>query len=679
MVKNYLAKYSIKGKGKFLSFSILLAFLIMLLLLVLYFQAGREQTTITSPLSGGFSMQQQEVLDRIVRIDSLSDADDLLAMETELHHLIATEADWITLPFLSGDLVWIYDQIGDFYQRLSDLEHAKKYNERAYVLLDSISDLSLKSAVLINKSNIESDLGNFESAIRILFEGMQLYGEDTTAVDFVDFYNNLGSAYSGIENYDLAIHYFEKLIRLAENLDLEHEYGYYYGNLGHTYLLLGDLGKSIRYLEQAKEYFAKFGQLEEELLLNTILASNYTKIGRLVEAEALLKDNLGQLEQRQLWMPYVETTISLFDYYIAIGNPAAALKVIDSGMEKIHYSQTDRLTMKIYDRLIAYYEGNKNYPQAFYYLNERNQLADSISNATKGDLMRELTVRYETDRKNARISQLTTLNEKERNRNRVFGLSILLLVSIMILIGLLLRRIAIQNRALADANYTKDRLFSVIAHDLRSPMSALQGVSSLLRHYLEQKDEEKLLELSYKTDFTLNNINDLLDNLLNWAVANHQEIKVEPDVISIQELLTDTIRLYSSNIESRKIQFEQKVEEAVVFGDPNMISSVFRNILSNAIKHTPKNGFITLKGQVTGEYYQVSLQDSGPGIPEEVLRNLFRNKDKLLRSEEKDSFGLGLRLALFFVRKNGGDLKITNSEAGALAVVLLPLNKSIEI
>lgn len=660
MVKNYLTKYStIKGKGKFLSFSILLAFLILILLLFLYFQAGREQATTPSQPSDAFSGQKQEIIDRIAHIDSLSDADDLLAMETELHHLIATEDDWITLPFLSGEMVWIFDQIGDFHQRLSDLENAKKYNEKAYVLLDSIPDLSLKSAVLINKANIESDLGNFDGAIRTLFEGMELYGEDTTAVDFVDFYNNLGAAYSGIENYDLAIHYFEKLIRLAGHLDLEHEYGYYYGNLGHTYLLLGDLEQSIHYLEQAKGYFEKFGQLEEELLLNTILASNYTKTGRLVEAEALLKGNLEQLEQRQLWMPYVETTISLFDYYIAVGNPAEAMKVIDSGMEKIHYSQTDRLTMKIYDRLIAYYEENKNYPQAFHYLTERNHLADSISHATKGDLMRELTVRYETDRKNVRISQLTSLHEKERNRNKVFGLSILLLIFIMVLIGLLLRRIAVQNRALADANYTKDRLFSVIAHDLRSPMSALQGVSSLLRHYLEQKNEEKLLELSYKTDFTLNNINDLLDNLLNWAVANHQEIKVEPDVIPIQELLTETIRLYSSNIESRKIRFEQWMDAAPVYGDPNMISSVFRNILSNAIKHTPKNGSITLKGQVTGEYYQVSLQDSGPGIPEEVLKNLFKSEDKLLRSEGKDSFGLGLRLALFLSAKMAGIYRST--------------------
>lgn len=676
MVKNDFLKISIKGKGKLLPFLIVLILLVLLALFVLFIENKAIHTQVDAKQT--IPGEKQEIFTKINLIDSLEGVNNLLSMETELQHLIGTEEDWASLQFTAGERIWIFDKIAGFFQRLNNLEEAKAYSDKAYILLDSTERIDLKASILNNKSTIESDMGNFEEAIRLLFDGMRLYGTDTTAADFIDFYNNLGSAYSGIEKYDLAIYYFEKLINLAEQLGMEEEYGYYYGNLGHTYMVLGQLEKSAALFEEARRYFAQYDQLEEELLLNTVLASNYTKIGKLKEAEQLLVGGLEQMEERQLWMPYVETTISLFDYYLALGNTQEALIVINRGMEKIHYSETNRLRLKIYDRLINYYQEINNYRVAFDYLTKRNQVADSISTAISGDLMRELTVRYETERKNERITQLTSLNEKEKSLNKVFVLSILLLVFIMLLIGWLLRRISIQNRALADANYTKDKLFSVIAHDLRSPMSALQGVSSLMRYYLEEKDEEKLLQLSQKTDFTLNNINDLLDNLLNWAVANHEEIKLEPQKQSIKELLEKTVSLYKSNIEIRNIDFVKNLEDADLWMDTNMISSVLRNIFSNAIKHSPRNSQIILKGRVESDYYIISLQDSGNGIDQDILDNLFNKKDQLLRRVGKDSFGLGLRLTLYFVQRNHGKLLIHNGEPGALVEVHLPLKNSFE-
>jgi len=194
-----------------------------------------------------------------------------------------------------------------------------------------------------------------------------------------------------------------------------------------------------------------------------------------------------------------------------------------------------------------------------------------------------------------------------------------------------------------------------------------------MHHYLEQKDEQKLLHLCQKTDFTLNNINDLLDNLLNWAVANNQEIKVEAETIQIKKLLEKTVLLYKSNFENRGVHFEQNVEEAELVLDSNMISSVLRNIISNAIKHSPRNAVVTLDGQIMGDYYKVSVLDQGPGINQEVLDSLFSEKDRPLRRGGEDSFGLGLYLTLYFVNRNRGKLQISNQSPGTLVEVFLPL------
>lgn len=611
------------------------------------------------------------------RIDSLYGAENLISAKTDFEQLLTLSKYWEENSFTRRtiDRGWLYDWIGEFHLRSGNLIAAESYAGQAAALIDSIPDINLKTHILTNQANIASDLGNHNKAIKILFMCMDMYGADTTQRDFIDYYNNIGGIYAVSGQYDLAIQYFNRFLELATKLDLEEEFGFYHGNMGHTYLLLGDVKKSTFHLEKAKSYFKQFGQYQEELLLNTLLASNYVTLERLYDAQALLRNNLAEAERRQHWEVYVETTISLFELFVAQHRPEEAFEVMGRGLQKIHITNTTRLQLKIYDKLIAHYESQQDFQEAFSYLKKRNDIQEHVAEASQTDLMRELTVKYETERKADEIQKLTLLNAQKEKLLRNSLIGVLVLGIIITVIAFLLKRIATQKKALALANQTKDRFFSIIAHDLRSPLLALQGIHMLMQHYIAKKDEKKLLELGGKTQQTLQQVNHLLDNLLSWALKNNQQISFHPSSKPASELVEETLSLYRSASETKQLQLHTLLEEAHIYSDQNMVSSALRNVLSNAVKHTPAGSEITIRGSIVSPYYRISIRDQGPGIPETIKQNLQRTDESLL-SYGNNSIGLGLRLTQFFIKKNHGRFQISNTTQGALAEIYVPLTNS---
>lgn len=654
----------------FLFWTVLAVLIAILFSLYIGFHSGNKKVPASNPATNtpSFPILQAEIR----RIDSLYEEGEVLSMERDFRQLLSREGQWDE-QLAAAEYAWVADWMGEFHLRLGDLEEARRYNEMAFSRLDAIEDLDFKTHVLNNRAIIESDLGNFDYAIELLFKSMDMYETDTINNNFIDFYNNIGNIYSASKNYDLAIQYFGKLIVLAERLGLEEEYGYYHGNLGNTYFSMGELEKSVIHLQEAKAYFMKYEQFNEQLLLNTLLGANYVALGRIDEAETLLQGNLEEAETKRLWELYVETSISLFDLYVAKGYQAAAFEVIEQGLGKIDITNTSRLKLKIYQKLIDYYREVGDYENAFAYMQRHVHVQDSVFDASKTDMMREFTVKYEADRKNDQIAQLEMLHKKEKRMNTLYLIGLMILASIVALIILLLRRIAVQKKELQHANQTKDKLFSIIAHDLRSPMIALQGMGNLMQYYIDKKDERRLLDLGSKTGQTLGRVNHLLDNLLNWAVTNSNQMAYNPSGKEVSGLLEEAVSLHKAGVDAKEMGLDTTVEDARVFVDPNMISCVLRNIISNAVKYGPKGSQIRIAGICESAFYKISIADMGCGIPQIVVDNLHRFDEALVSGGGKESFGLGLRLALFFVKKNKGKLEIKNNAAGALIEIYLPL------
>jgi two-component system sensor histidine kinase/response regulator len=220
-----------------------------------------------------------------------------------------------------------------------------------------------------------------------------------------------------------------------------------------------------------------------------------------------------------------------------------------------------------------------------------------------------------------------------------------------------------QATALNEHHKVKDRLFSIISHDLKSPMYALQKVfENAMKLDLSA---EEIKEMVPDVLNELNCTTTLIENLLQWAKCQMQSDTIYPELLDINKLIGDTVHLLHLPAETKKIQLETKIDVPIsAYADQNMVSLVIRNLLSNAIKFTPECGRIVIGAHESASGVEVYVKDSGIGVSNEVISKI--NKDGFYTTNgtnNETGTGLGLMLCKDFLVKNGGCLMI-ESELG---------------
>lgn len=212
---------------------------------------------------------------------------------------------------------------------------------------------------------------------------------------------------------------------------------------------------------------------------------------------------------------------------------------------------------------------------------------------------------------------------------------------------------------LEEVNKTKDRFFSIIAHDLKNPFNSLLGITENLYQNLEDFTTEELKEyLSLLLHSSQQGYN-LLENLLHWSRSQTGTLKVNAKIINLNELIDSVINLLKNNSSEKEIAVRNNVEfNILAFADENMIKTVIRNLLSNAIKFTPNTGEININAEKKDREILVSVIDNGVGMSEEVKNNLFKLDvfNSTPGTNQETGTGLGVILCKEFVEKNKGKI-----------------------
>jgi signal transduction histidine kinase/ligand-binding sensor domain-containing protein/AraC-like DNA-binding protein len=219
-------------------------------------------------------------------------------------------------------------------------------------------------------------------------------------------------------------------------------------------------------------------------------------------------------------------------------------------------------------------------------------------------------------------------------------------------------RIVRQNKELEGFSKTKDKFYSIIAHDLKNPVYALTVLSKMLRK--EFKDAGGTgKELIHNLEVSSERIMNLILNLTEWTKSQTERIQVNPVKLSVHDLVEENIELHSMHALQKQIIVREDVDESLyVIADYNMVDTIIRNILSNSIKYTPKEGEIFISSFIENNEVVISFKDSGFGIPENVLANLF-NQESNISSKGTDNetgTGLGLIISKEFTELNKGNL-----------------------
>jgi len=222
------------------------------------------------------------------------------------------------------------------------------------------------------------------------------------------------------------------------------------------------------------------------------------------------------------------------------------------------------------------------------------------------------------------------------------------------------------NENLHELNATKDKLFSIIGHDLRGPIGGFKSLLEMIVSGYDLTDTEKLKEIFQLLHKTANSTYDLLENLLAWAKSQRNEIVYKPEEIKLKEIVSVTIDLFTELTQNKRISIIDNVpENTTFFVDKNMIMTILRNLISNAIKFTQEGKQIIISADKKDYEQVIKIKDEGTGISPENLLKLFKNSEHLTTygtNGEKGS-GLGLLLCKDFIDKHNGKIWV-ESEVG---------------
>ena len=232
-----------------------------------------------------------------------------------------------------------------------------------------------------------------------------------------------------------------------------------------------------------------------------------------------------------------------------------------------------------------------------------------------------------------------------------------------------------RTKELSEANATKDKFFSLIAHDLKNPFNAILGLFELMLENPESFDEEKRIRLFEKIYNSGKQVYRLLENLLTWARAQTDGLRSNPEEFKLGGLINEITILQKQQLANKKIKLKVDVDSHLsVYADRNMMDTVFRNLISNAIKFTQSGGTITISATNKGEQIQIKVSDTGVGISAEKLENLFKadKKSSTPGTNNETGSGLGLILCKEFVELNEGKIYAESEQRkGSVFTVLL--------
>ena len=336
-----------------------------------------------------------------------------------------------------------------------------------------------------------------------------------------------------------------------------------------------------------------------------------------------------------------------------------------------------------YEELYYIYEAMEDYKQAFHFFKEYRKTNDQIFTEECEKNIHEMWMRFKTGIKDEEILKLIQdnriqklkLEHQELMRNFLIVIS-LLAFSLAALIANRYRTKKKSERLLKKSgeklramNTAKDKLFSIIAHDLESPLNGLL----LSTGYLEKKyltmGKDEIKGFHHQIYENASHMAKLLDNLLQWAVSQLGKLEVEPEIFDLSPLTSDTITLLDPSARGKNIRLTSHINEnTMAWADKRMVETVMRNLVSNAVKYSNTGGEVHITSRCREAFLEIAVTDNGVGIAGDKLETLFdpsiHNSTRGTAGEK--GIGLGLVLCKEFVEKNGGTIRAeSNNDSGA--------------
>ncbi|MFC5282292.1 tetratricopeptide repeat-containing sensor histidine kinase [Pedobacter alpinus] len=625
-------------------------------------------SAITTYAANPDSVKIENYLSKLDKIDA-KNVDSLVQMANQFSAEFLAENNQYGLYKIKADVGFLLSKYG-FYQLsikyyLEALQHAESVSNKTYTVkvLNAVGayygrkgDAEKSETYLLKAALLADKIGYFEGLISSYFKLGSLRISQNKPKESLVFYDKIDSL-----NKDLKTKYL-----VPDAL----------ANKGIIFAMSGNLDTALHIFNESYQYSIKTKNVIDQILALQNTGLVYKEKGDYKTALSNFNKGVILAEKHGLIENKIKIAINIPLLFFIQNNADDAYKFAKQLLKDAEKIELESAQIEIQNMMIEIAKSQGNYKLATQHLEALSSLKSKLNKQDKNKALAEAAIEldlYKTQREMK--STIDLLFETKKQRNIILA-GLLLLVTLLIISGFLLLRIKKLNEKLnknktklINSNNNKNKLFSIIGHDLRSAYSSTLGVLGLLKSGDLTKEEEgeyldKVINQSNAALITL-------DDLLMWGHAQIKGTHLEKKQINPLNNFEKTISFYHEQLKTKNIELLNKVEPQIhVYMDENHFLFIIRNLIANAIKYTPNNGIIEITASLhQKDYIKFCVKDSGIGIDEDKLETIFLPESTSKKgTNNEQGTGLGLTLCKEFVETNGGEIWAENIISGGCKI-----------
>ncbi|MBI5326484.1 MAG: tetratricopeptide repeat-containing sensor histidine kinase [Ignavibacteriae bacterium] len=562
-------------------------------------------------------------------------------------------------------------------------EIAKKENNK-----EKIADMNLKYAKYLKI------FGYYSKSYEYLHYSEEYYKKTNNKSKLASTYLGFGETYRVSSDLVKSIEVLikaEKIYKeLKDTLGLAKAYNQI-ASVKYEFKNRDDFENAINYAKQSLKLIENYSNTMELQISNlNIIGSATAALGEYKTGEYYLNEALRTLtpELEKVYKPLIlihlsQTCYARNDYKSALNYGLASYYSVKKSGLKLYLFWIESILSDLYADI-------GNFEKAYFFRNESNNHYGEIYNEKQRTAMLRIKFDYEK-----RLEDKEIQKEIVVQRHRLYSILLfaVFLTGLLILLYSRQRTLKKKNIQISETNEmlnelvaTKDKFFSIIAHDLKGPVSAFSSSMNMLKKDFDKMDDNEKKEFIYSIDKSSKILYKLLENLLTWSMSQRGIIRYEPSDYNLSYLTGTAVAFVSNQSGKKNIEIISNVNPEInVYVDENTIITTFRNLLSNAIKFSYSGSKVFINANYKTaekdkiEYAEITLEDKGTGIEEDKLSKLFNLRTSTSNSGTEGELGTGLGLVLCkeFIEKNGGTIRVESKiNKGTRFIITLPLSRA---
>lgn len=553
-------------------------------------------------------------------------------------------------------------QLGMIDDNLGKADEARQKYLEALEIYKRLDDKKGIVKENIRLGVIEKRKGNYDKASAYFLHSLKISEKNKDNAGIMESYVTIGEVYASQELHRTAIAYFLKAEKISRTLPFSSIRLNMYNDLGISYRETGNFAAAIKYFQKGIDQSNIPQMMGLNISIQIGLSKVYDQSGDIEKAIELQKLSLLKSRKIDNFIREYQCLVALADSYAKI-DIKISFKYLEEALSLATVHKTNKQVLEVLDRMSAIHFGLKDYKSAYETKNKQYNLADSFYFKDISGKIADLQAQYELNKSQVRVQELKFINSKQILEQKIMLFILAGSITLLLVLGFnffkirdLNRQLEKSNTALTSSNTVKDKLFSVLAHDLRAPLASGIKILDMIREgWLTEEEKSAMLsKLSAQNIASMETLN----LLLRWGQMQINGVLINQVILHPVETIRRNVSLLAAAAEQKSIVIKHDVsEDLTVFSDADHLDFIIRNLLSNAIKFTAEGGRIYISAQkdLLDAEVLFLVKDNGIGIAPERISTLF-STDSVSTNGTNNEKGtnLGLVVCKEFILANNG-------------------------